>query len=83
MNHIWLHISYSSPYEAHLKGIKDCLCQKVENCSEIAKGHLKNHTNGSLSKLYERLAFSEYSIAIHSISVVGYVTALLAFVCVF
>ena len=39
-NPIWIQISYSTLYEAHLiKTLsKECLCQKGEKCSEITKG---------------------------------------------
>ena len=47
------------------------LCQKGENCGEIPKGNFsKNHRN-----------CSEHSIAIHSISMAGYITTIPAFVC--
>ena len=48
-----------------------CLCQKGEKCSETAIGNF--------SKITE--ATESIHVAIHSISVVDYVTAILGFVC--
>ena len=65
----------------HISKLKDCFCQKWENCDEIAKGHSKKITENARRESPWKAADSEHSIAIHSISKVGYVTAVLAFVC--
>ena len=38
INHNWAQISYSTPYQAHLKR-KVCLSQKGAKCSEITRGY--------------------------------------------
>ena len=57
----------------------DCLCQKGEKC-EIAKGHFSKITETAHRESSTEAASSEHSIAIHSISMAGYVTVILAFV---
>ena len=52
------------------------LCQTGEKCCEIAKIIGTANRASSIEA-----AYSEHSIAIHSISMAGYVTAVPAFVC--
>ena len=54
MNNLWTQISFSTPYEAHLKQHVACV-KRGEKCSEIAKGHIffLITENCSLSELHE------------------------------
>ena len=56
------------------------LCQKGEKCDENAKGHFSKITKTARWEPPRKAAYSEYSIAIHSISKAGYVTTVLAIV---
>ena len=74
----WTQINYSSPYEAHLKSQGLLLPKRRKiwwnNFSKITETSPWEHPR--------KAAYSEHSIAIHSISMVGCVTAVPAFVCV-
>ena len=59
---------------------KDCFCQKGGKCGEIAKGHFSKITETAHWEPPRKAAYSELSIAIHSISKADYVTAVLAIV---
>ena len=59
----------------HIWKIKGCFCQ-----NEIAKGHFSKITETARWEPPRKAAFSEHSIAIHSISKAGYITAVLAVV---
>ena len=39
MNYTWAQISYTIPYQAHLKKINVCLSEQGVKCSEIARGN--------------------------------------------
>ena len=55
--------------------------QKGEKCGYITKGHLSKIAKTAHQASSTEAAYSEHSIAIHSISMAGYVNAVLAFVC--
>ena len=46
------------------------MCEKGENCSEVATGHKKITDFFLLSSM--KASYSQHSLAIHSISMVGY-----------
>ena len=75
INQILTQRSYSSPHEAHLKNQRVAFIKKKKNTVKLQRLFFKNHRNCSL-----RTSYSEHSIAIHSISKAGYVTAVLAIV---
>ena len=66
----------------HIWTIKGLLyfSQKGEKCGEIAKGNFSKITQTARWEPPRKSAYSEHSIAIHSISKTGYVTAILAIV---
>ena len=68
INHIWIQISYSSPYEAYLK-VQKVVCVKTEKIAVkfITKGYFQK----SQKLLTQKATFSEHPLAIHSISIVG------------
>ena len=72
---IFRHISYSSPYEAHLQDWNVAFAKKEKNVMKSQKITLKKS-----QKPPQKAAYSEHSIAFHSISKAGYVTAALAIV---
>ena len=47
------------------------LCQEGENCSEIAEGHFSKIAETAHRASSTEAAYSEHSIAIHSISMAG------------
>ena len=53
-----------------------------EKLGEIAKGHFSKIAETAHQASSTEAAYSEHSIAIHSISMAGYVTPVPAFVCV-
>ena len=44
INHIWIHISHSTPYEAHLKNKALIVSKNWEKFSELAKGYFSKIT---------------------------------------
>ena len=76
----WTQITFNTPQEDHLNQ-KDCLCQQRENCGEIAKGKFLKIAETAHRASSTEAEYSGYSIVIHSISIAGYITAVLAFVC--
>ena len=64
-------MSYSTPYEAHLKHRRVAFVKQEKNAVKSQKMHFQNP---------QKVACSGHSIAIHSISMAGYVTAVLTFV---
>ena len=64
----------------HISKILRLLCQKGEKCDEIVKGHFSKITETARWEPPRKAAYSEHSIAIHSISKAGYVTTVLAIV---
>ena len=81
INHIWTQISYSSRHKAHLKNQRVAFAKKEKKCGEIAKGNFSKITETTRWEPPRKAAYSEHSIARHSISKAGYVTAVLAIVC--
>ena len=78
---IWTQISYSSPNNTHLKKSKCCFCQKEEkNAVKLKKEIFSKITETAHWEPPRKATYSKHSIAIHSISVAGYVTAILIFV---
>ena len=65
INHIWIQISYSSPYESTSEKTKGCLCEKGENCSEIETSHFQKSQKLLTERAPQKAALSEHSIAIH------------------
>ena len=80
INHLWTQISCSSPHEAHLKHQRVAEVKKEGKCGKIAKGNFSKITETARWKPPQKAPYSEHSIAIHSISKAGYVTAVLAIV---
>ena len=84
INHIWTQISYrySFPYEAHLKNQRVAFAKKKKYAMKLQKVIFLKSQKLLTENLYERppIQKSEYSMAIHSMSMAGYVTAVLAFV---
>ena len=76
---LWTQISYSS-YEAHLKSQRVAFVKKEKNVVQLQKVICKIITEIARWEPPGKAAYSEHSIAIHSISMSGYVTAILAFV---
>ena len=64
----------------HIWKLKGCFYQTGEKCDEIAKGHSSKITETARWEPPWKAVYSEHSIAIHSISKAGYVTAVLAIV---
>ena len=75
---------YSSPYEAHLK-IKGLLLPKIyeKNVMKSQKVICQKSQKLLTENLHDEAAYSEpsNSIDIHSISMAGYVSSVLAFFC--
>ena len=58
-----------------------CLCQKEKNAVKLQKVIFENHRNCfNINQAPQRQAYSENSIAIHLISMAGYVTTIPAFI---
>ena len=73
--------NHSSPYEAHLEKKTVLFIFKTEKIAvNLQQVSFKNHRNFT-ERAPRKAAFSEHSIATHSISMVGYITALLDIVC--
>ena len=73
----WTQISYrpTTHYETNLKA-KCCVCQTGDNAVKSRKRQLKKYiTETAHRALPRKAAYCERSIAIHSISMAGYVTA--------
>ena len=56
----------------HIWKLEDYFCRKGEKCDEIAKGHFKKITENAHWEPPRKAAYSEHSIAIHSISKAGH-----------
>ena len=57
------------------------MCQTGDNCSDIATCDFQKSQKLLTDRAPRQAAFSEHSISIHSISMVGYVIIVPAFVC--
>ena len=79
INNIWTKITLIL-LKKNMWKTKVCLCQKGEKC-EIAKGHFSKITETVHRARSMEAAYSEHSIAVHSISIAGYVIPVPAFVC--
>ena len=80
LNYVWTQIKLQYSLVSTSDKTKACLRQKVQKWGEIAKGYFKKITETVHCELPRKPAHSELSIAIHSISRAGYVTAALTFV---
>ena len=67
----------------HIWKIKGCFCQKGQKWGEFAKGNFSKITETAHWEPPRKAAYWNHSIAIHSISMAGYVTTVLALVRVF
>ena len=77
---IYLETEYkSSPYKAHLNENQMIVCVKKEQIAVNSQQIIFKTTETAHWGSSTKGAFSEHSMAIHSISMVGYVTALLGF----
>ena len=75
-----LNVTYNTSYEAHPKN-KGLLASQKRKCSVIAEGCFSRITETSHSAPPQKAVYSENSMAIHSISLLGYVKSVkLAFV---
>ena len=74
INNIWTEISF----HIHLENKQRCVYQKGEKCGEIAKVNFSKITEFAHQASSTERAYSEHSIAIHSTSMMGYVTAIMA-----
>ena len=54
INHIWTQITYSSPYEAHLKNKITAFVKREKNRWNCKRSFFKNHRNCSPRYLHER-----------------------------
>ena len=78
---IWISISYSSPYEAHLKNPKFAFVKKEKKAVKSQEIIFQNHRNCSLRTSRKGRLFRTFNSYIqYSFSVEGYVTALLTLV---
>ena len=80
INHIWAQISYKFSSWSTSEKSKGCFLSKRRKCIEIAKGNFSKTTETALWETPRKAAYSDHSIAIHSFSKAGYVTAELAIV---
>ena len=71
---------YSISLRSTSEKLKDYFCQKGEKWDEIANGHFSKITETARWEPPRKAAYSEHSIAVHSLSKAGYVTAVLAIV---
>ena len=72
-------ISYTTPYEAHLK-IKGLLLSKPLEKNVKSQRGIFQISHKPLIYASRKAAYSEHTLYIHSISMAGYVTAVLAFI---
>ena len=72
-----LTVSYNSPHEAHLKNQRIACVKKGGKSGEIAKGNFSKITETPCWEPPRKGAYLEHSKVIHSISKVGYATAVL------
>ena len=81
MNHIWTQISYGSPHDAHLKNKMVAFVKKEKNAVKLQNVIFSKITETARWEPLRMAAYSEHSIAIHSISKAGYVSTGLVIVC--
>ena len=78
INNIWTQISFNTPYKEYLKKTRFSRVKKERTRLNHERSFFENCKNCSPSELWAssmEVAYSEHSIAIHSISMVGYVNA--------
>ena len=75
-NNIWTQISFNTPLEEYLKNTRFSRVKNERTRLNHERSFFENRKNCS-----PEAAYSEHSIAIHSISMAGYVNAVPAFVC--
>ena len=81
INNILTQISYNSPHEAHLKNQRNAFVEmEKKKIGDIAKGNFSKITETAHWEPPRKGTYSEHSIAIHSITKAGYVSAVLAIV---
>ena len=56
------------------------MSQNGEKCGEIGKSHFSKITESAPCEPTQKATYSEHPIAVHSISMAGYVATVLAFV---
>ena len=83
-NNIWTQISFNTPLKEYLKNTRFSHVKNERTRLNLERSFFENRRNCSPSELWAsstEAAYSEHSIAIHSISMAGYVNAVPAFVC--